>query len=119
MLLRIYYQKLNEGEYMKSYPVIKKIITGSELASGECIFIKSKFEVSEYTLIKGYVSHNNEPIKNAAVIIICIDKTIEPVRENILGVVFTDENGVYGISIRVRESCEYKIEVYSSYNEED
>ena len=104
---------------MKNYPVIKKIITGRELAASEYLFIESKFKESEYTLIKGYVTHNNEPIKNAAVIIICVDKTIEPFIENILGLVFTDENGIYGISVKIRNACEYKMEVYSSYNNQE
>lgn len=98
---------------MKNYPVIRKIISGSELERGEYIFIKSKFEESKYTLIKGHVYHRNEPIKNAAVIIICINKITTPYTEYSIGLVFTDENGVYGLSVRINNGCEYRIEVYS------
>lgn len=104
---------------MKNYPLIKKIITGSELASRECIVINCEFESSKYTLIKGYVSYDNKPVKDAGVIVICVDKSIVPFVENIIGLVFTDENGIYGISIRINEKCEYRMEVYSSYNNEN
>lgn len=98
---------------MGNYSVIKKVISGSALSCGEPIIINSKFEENEYTLIKGYVSHDNNPVANAAVIVTCIDKKTIPWTENVLGVVFTDENGIYGMSVRVSEKCEYRMDVYS------
>lgn len=98
---------------MGNYAVIKKVISGSTLSPGEPITINSKFEESEYTLIKGYVSHNNKPVANAGVIITCIDKKTTPWTENVIGVVFTDENGIYGMSVMVIEKCEYRMDVYS------
>ena len=98
---------------MKNYPVIKKIISGRELELGKYVFIKSQFEESKYTLIKGHVYHKNEPVENVAVIIICINKTTIPYEEEIIGLVFTDENGIYGLSVRLNNEFEYRIEVYS------
>lgn len=68
-----------------------------------------ELELWRYALLEGTVKGNGIVISNAGIEIIQIIDTISTV----IGIVFTNKDGLYKTSIRVVENASYKINVYS------
>lgn len=97
---------------MASYKTINFDIYGSELEKKS--YLNFKFEKLNQTLLKGLiVNTNNQRLKNAGIEVISIN--INTNTETSLGVIFSDENGEFGVSLPSRDYLQYKLNVYSGF----
>lgn len=93
------------------YPPIRIVLTGSQLATGGLSIPTNKFTLPNRVLIKGYVkTANNLPVINAAIEI--IESSIATNAENSLGIVFTDDTGMYAVSLSVVNEYNYLFNAY-------
>lgn len=94
----------------------KIVLSGCQIICCEVITVDMILPANSYILIKGIVySPNGDPLPDAAVEVLKIDKTVEPPIETRIGVTFTMQDGSYGISLpRASSSYAYKLTAYSS-----
>lgn len=98
--------------------VSKRILCGKKLMNHKIVRICSKFPKEDYILLSGKVlSPNKIPLSNAAIKIMAIDFRYIPVRKRYMGVTFTDEKGVYGISIPRFLGVSYELKAYAAIYE--
>jgi hypothetical protein len=89
-------------------------VEGSEIIKNGGATANIYMNQSEYVLVTGKVySPNKEALKNIAIKINMIDKSTFPPKKEFLGVTFTDEDGVYGISLLWAKNYEYQLIPYS------
>jgi hypothetical protein len=99
---------------MPTYPTSTEIINGSSLVKGKAYIQNVKFKDSDRTLIKGTVYDiNGNPLDGVGVEVIQIDSSsIIPVL-TVLGAVFSEADGVYAVSVEVKEEFEYILNIYN------
>lgn len=97
---------------MKTYPRITEIENGCNLYNCDNVNLNFQFKNSNRVLVKGIVTNpQNCPIANAAVEIIKVNSSTK--KEVVLGVVFTECDGKYAVSLSVVHNFFYKLNVYS------
>lgn len=95
--------------------VVRKIISGKELIRKKVITINAILPNDRYIFLKGIVySPDEKPLPNSAIEIIQINNTVKPAIVKKLGVIFTLEDGSYGVSLLWRKGYYYKLCAYSS-----
>lgn len=100
---------------MPTYPTVTKIIKSSFLNKGGAYIENVKFIESNRTLVKGSVCDTTgKPLEGVGVEIVLIDNTSYELKKYILGVVFSDKDGVYAVSLEVKDSYEYELNIYSA-----
>ncbi|WP_270506043.1 hypothetical protein [Paraclostridium sordellii] len=99
----------------KTYPAINIKMDGAYLADCKNANMSFKFKENNRILVKGYVENpQGKKIINAGVEVIKVDNKNK--KEEILGVIFTDNTGKYSVSLQVYKNCSYKFEIYSPAN---
>ncbi|MBW6409472.1 carboxypeptidase regulatory-like domain-containing protein [Clostridium weizhouense] len=96
---------------------VKKIISGKKIRKCKIINFNVIFPESEYILVTGKVlSPYKNPLANAAITIFSIDKRYCPAKKKYVGITFSDEHGIYGVSIPRNLGISYEFKAYSSIN---
>lgn len=94
--------------------VVKKIISGKELIRKKVITINTIIPNDRYIFLKGTVySPDEKPLPNSAIEIIQINSTIKPAIVKEIGVIFTLEDGSYGVPLLWEKGYSYKLFAYS------
>lgn len=94
--------------------VLKKRICGKKLICCKVVTLNATFPRSEYILITGKVlSPFNKPLANAAITVFSIDGRYTPHKKKYIGVTFSNEHGVYGMSIPRNLEVSYELKAYS------
>lgn len=95
--------------------VARKFLTGCELCNNKTINLNFHFAREEYFLLTGFIlTPTGDPLSNAALEITLIDGRYNPSREKLIGVTFSQADGMYGISLPLKSKCSYRIIAYSS-----
>lgn len=98
--------------------VSKRVLCGKKLREHKIVKICSKFPKEDYILLTGKVlSPKKTPLSNAAIKILAINLNCFPIKKIYVGVTFTDENGVYGISIPRLLGISYELKAYGAIYE--
>ena len=106
--------KYEGGVFMPAYPAKNIRIYGSSLEKGGAFKENIIFRRSNRTLIKGMVmDESGKPIEGIGIEIVLIYSSCEGFKKRILGTVFSDENGIYAASLRVKAGYKYIINLYS------
>ena len=88
-------------------------VDGSEVIKNGGATADVYMDAGEYVFVTGKVySPDNEVLINVAVAITLIDKNINPPIKTFLGVTFSDEEGIYGVSLLWKNNYEYKFVPY-------
>lgn len=88
------------------------VVSGKKIIENEVLEISTTLSDSKYFLLEGIVYQNDmKPIPNAAIKIFKIDNNTVPPARILIGITFSTENGLYGISLL--EGEEYMLIVYS------
>ncbi|MEJ8552896.1 hypothetical protein [Tepidibacter sp. Z1-5] len=99
---------------MRTYKPTKKVISGKQIYNHRRVEICMKFSYFDRTLIVGIVKNpEGEYIENAAVEVVLIDNSVNPNKVEVLGVVFTDEEGKYAVSVISSVLYSYKLNIYT------
>lgn len=98
---------------MKTYPIIRKIESGSYLSNSKDININFTFKNNTRTLIKGLVINSKGvPLPNVGLEVCKLNKITK--EKVMLGIIFTDINGEYAISIEIIPNYDYLFTAYSA-----
>jgi hypothetical protein len=88
-------------------------VEGSEIIKNGGAVANLYMDKEEYVFVSGIIySPTKEAIPNAAVSITLIDKSETPPNEIFLGVTFSNQDGVYGVSLPWKLNYEYKFIPY-------
>lgn len=99
---------------MPTYPTAVKIIKSSSLVQGKAYVQNIKFDQSNRTLVKGAIYDiDGNPLEGVGIEVILIDKSGTDPIEAVLGVVFSEINGIYAVSLEVQDDYEYLLNIYS------
>lgn len=94
--------------------VIKKRICGKKLICCKVVTLNATFPESKYILIMGKVlSPFKKPLPNAAITVFSIDERYTPHRKKYIGLTFSDESGIYGMSVPRNLGVSYELKAYS------
>jgi protocatechuate 3,4-dioxygenase beta subunit len=106
--------KYSEGNNMPTYPTYTKIISSDYLCPGKIYTQNFKFVDSNRTLIKGRVlDYNGNPMEGIGIEVVQIEEGCSYENKLFLGVVFSEENGAYAVSVEVKEGYYYLLNIYS------
>ncbi len=97
---------------MKTYPPITTNITGNKFNCLDFYNMNFKFRNSHRFLLVGYVKKSDGiALKNAGVEVIKRDRVTG--NETPMGIVFTDIDGKYAVSLEVTARYDYIFNIYS------
>lgn len=80
----------------------KIIVSGKKIVEEEIVDISTTLANNKYFFLTGAVYQpNGEPFEGAAIVVYEIDDSVEPKKKEFVGITFSVEGGVYGISLLV------------------
>ncbi|NFO15298.1 carboxypeptidase regulatory-like domain-containing protein [Clostridium botulinum] len=95
--------------------VVQRVLCGRTLMCCKIVKLDYTFPKEDYVLITGKVlSPDKIPLPNAAIKVFSIDKRYTPAKRKYIGVTFSDEKGVYGISIPRFLGVSYEFKAYGA-----
>ncbi|MCS6131958.1 carboxypeptidase regulatory-like domain-containing protein [Clostridium botulinum] len=98
--------------------VVQEVLCGRKIMCCKLIKIDSTFPKEKYILITGKVlSPDKIPLQNAAIKVFWIDENYTPAKKHYIGVTFSDEKGIYGISIPRFLDVSYVFKAYGAIDE--
>lgn len=94
--------------------VVRRIFSGDKLAENKITTINAILPEDKYKFLKGIVySPDDKPLPNSAIEIVQINNNVKPAIIKKLGVIFTLEDGSYGVSLLWEKGYSYKLSAYS------
>ncbi|MGN2371286.1 carboxypeptidase regulatory-like domain-containing protein [Clostridium cagae] len=98
--------------------VIQEVLCGRKIMCCRLVRVESTFPKEQYILITGKVlSPDKIPLPNAAIKVFSIDKRCTPVKRKYIGVTFSDERGIYEMSIPRFLDISYELKAYGAIYE--
>ncbi|MDR5585911.1 MULTISPECIES: carboxypeptidase regulatory-like domain-containing protein [Clostridium] len=98
--------------------VVREILCGKKLMHCNRVNIDSTFPKNDYILITGKViSPYKVPLPYAAIKVFSIDTRYSPTKKKYVGVTFSDEQGIYGISVPRYLEISYELKAYGAIYE--
>ncbi|MGL4911902.1 MAG: hypothetical protein ACRC3Y_05645 [Romboutsia sp.] len=90
----------------------KIIVSGQKIIDEEILDISTTLKNNTHFFLTGVVySPSGEPIIGAAILVYEIDDSINPKKKEFVGITFTIEGGIYGISLLIDKT--YSMVAYS------